>query len=115
MPVSNYLTTATFNVHSTLLHTSATIMIGGGGYSDLTSRGQGIGFRLPPEAGDSSQICRPALGLAQPHAQRIIPRAPSPGVKWPGRGSGHLPPPTIKVKNTSNYASMPLCVFWARA
>ena len=94
---SKYLKLTYFNFHSTLLHTSAGLMIRSVQWLDYRLD-QGIGVRLPPETsvfffGD----CRPTQGLAQPPGQRIK-RAMSRGVKRLERGTGHLLSLRIEVK-----------------
>jgi hypothetical protein len=61
--------------------------------------GKATGVRFP--AGTRiiflATIFRPPVGPTQPPTERV-PGALSPGVKWPGIGADHSPPPSAGVQ-----------------
>jgi hypothetical protein len=55
---------------------------------------------------------RPAPGLSRPSIQRV-PGKITPGVRWPGSETDHLPPTSAEVKNTRSIPPLPQYFFMA--
>jgi hypothetical protein len=84
-------------------------------YSDWLRAGGPWGRSSSPSSGKIfllSTSSRPVLGPTQLPIQ-WVPRALSPGVKWPGREADHSAPTSAEVKTTWIYTSTPPYVFMA--